>query len=140
MIIVGDNCRIWSHIERTQISAGPRALIAIGANTFINTGTIISSRKQIRIGENCHIANQVIIMDDDFHGVHTREQTSEKEDINIGDKVWIAARAMILKGVTIGEGAVIAAGAVVTKNVAPYTMVGGVPAKVIRSVKAENLD
>ncbi|MES2111621.1 MAG: acyltransferase [Bacteroidota bacterium] len=133
-IIIGNNCKIWSHVGITQISAGPRATIEIGDNTFINAGTIITSRKHISIGKNCHIANQVIMMDDDFHDVAERKTTSGKEAIIIGDNVWIATRAMILKGVTIGEGAVIAAGAVVTKDVAPFTLVGGVPAKFIRQI------
>ncbi len=84
-IIIGDNCRIWSHIGTTQISAGPRATIEIGDNTFINAGTIITSRRHIKIGKNCHIANQVIMMDDDFHDVGERSATSGKESIIIGD-------------------------------------------------------
>jgi len=133
-IIIGDNCKIWSHIGTTQISAGPRATIEIGDNTFINTGTIITSRRHIKIGKNCHIANQVIMMDDDFHDVGKREAKSGKEAITIGDNVWIATRATILKGVSIGEGAVIAAGAVVTKDVPAFTLVGGVPAKFIKLI------
>jgi acetyltransferase-like isoleucine patch superfamily enzyme len=135
-IKIGNNCKIWSHIGTTQISAGPRAIIDIGDNTFINTGTIITSRRYIKIGKNCHIANQVIMMDDDFHDVGKREATSGKEAIIIGDNVWIATRATILKGVSIGEGAVIAAGAVVTKDVPAFTLVGGVPAKFIRLITA----
>jgi len=131
-IIIGDYCRIWSNIGTTQLSAGPRALIDIGENTFINSGAIITSRRHIRIGKNCHIANQVIMMDDDFHAVYARGSRSGKEAIIVGDNVWIATRAMILKGVTIGEGAVVAAGAVVTKDVPAYTLVAGVPAKVIK--------
>jgi len=131
-ILIGDYSRIWSHVGTTQISAGPRAVIDIGNNTFINAGAIITSRTHIRIGNNCHIANQVIMMDDDFHDVYQRGSKSGKEAIIVGDNVWIATRAMILKGVTVGDGAVVAAGAVVTKDVAPYTLVGGVPAKVIK--------
>jgi acetyltransferase-like isoleucine patch superfamily enzyme len=131
-IIIGDYSRIWSNLGTTQLSAGPRALISIGENTFINSGTIITSRRHIQIGKNCHIANQVIMMDDDFHDMYERGSKSGKEAIIVGDNVWIATRAMILKGVTIGEGAVVAAGAVVTKDVPAYTLVGGVPAKVIK--------
>ena len=97
-IKIGDNTRIWSHVGVSQLSAGPRALIEIGNNTFINTGTIITSRKHIKIGDNCNIGNQVIIMDDDFHGVEDRETASGKAEIIIGDNVWIATRATILKG------------------------------------------
>lgn len=137
-IIIANGCRLWSHIGTTQISAGPRALVEIGENTFINTGTIITSRKHIKIGKNCQIANQVIMMDDDFHDVYERGKSgSVRGTIIIGDNVWIATRATILKGVTIGEGAVIAAGAVVTKDVPPYTLAGGVPAKFIKSLKPD---
>jgi len=138
-IIIGDDCRIWSHIGTTQISAGPRATIDIGENTFINTGTIITSRKYIKIGKNCQIANQVIMMDDDFHDVNKRESKSGKDNIIVGDNVWIATRSIILKGVTIGEGAVVAAGSVVTKDVAAYTLVGGVPAKFIRTITKNSI-
>jgi acetyltransferase-like isoleucine patch superfamily enzyme len=133
-IIIGNNCKIWSHLGKTQISAGPRAVITIGENTFINTGAIISSRKGISIGKNCNIANEVIIMDDDFHDVKVREEKSAKAEISIGDNVWLATRVMVLKGVSIGEGAVIAAGAVVTKDVPPYVLAGGVPAKIIKAI------
>ncbi|TFF34736.1 acyltransferase [Mucilaginibacter psychrotolerans] len=133
-ILIGDNCRIWSHMGITLISAGPRATIEIGQNTFINTGANISSRNHIKIGKNCHIANEVIIMDDDFHDVSSHTQNSGSDAIIIGDNVWLATRCIILKGVSIGEGAVVAAGAVVTKDVPPYTLVGGVPAKHIRAI------
>jgi len=139
-IIFGDGCRIWSHIGTTQISAGPRATIEIGENTFINTGTIITSRKYIKIGKNCQIGNQVIMMDDDFHDVNERESKSGKDNIIIGDNVWVATRAMILKGVSIGDGAVIAAGSVVTKDVPAYTLVGGVPAKFIRAIEKPSIE
>ena len=135
-IIIGDNCKIWSVIGTTQISAGPMATIEIGENTFINSGSIITARKHIKIGKNCHIANQVILMDDDFHAVNERNLGSAKKEIIIGDNVWIATRATILKGVNIGEGAVVAAGAVVTKDVPPFALVGGVPAKIIRTIKS----
>ena len=134
-IIIGNNCRIWSHIGTTQLSAGLRATIEIGDNSFINTGTILSAKKGIRIGRNVNIANGVIMMDNDFHGVDDREAASADEVIVVGDNAWLATRVMVLKGVTIGEGAVVAAGAVVTKDIPPYTLAGGVPAKVIRSIK-----
>jgi len=58
----------------------------------------------------------------------------------IEDDVWLSARVIVLKGVTIGRGAVVAAGAVVTKDVAPHTLVGGVPAKLIRSLEPRSLE
>jgi maltose O-acetyltransferase len=62
-----------------------------------------------------------------------RQGNTEKRPVEIGDDVWIGARAVLLPGVKVGDGAVIAAGAIVTKEVAPYTIVGGNPARVIKS-------
>jgi len=73
-------------------------------------------------------------MDSDFHDIQEHSMEGRSEPIVIGDNTWIASRAIILKGVTIGEGCVIAAGAVVTKNVPPYSMVAGVPAVVVREI------
>lgn len=134
-ISIGDRVKVWSHIGRTQLSAGKNASIFIGNDTFINTAVIISARQEVRIGNNCQIANQVIIMDNDFHGVADRNQPKAALPVIIEDNVWLATRCMVLKGVTIGRGAVVAAGAVVTKDVPPFTLVGGVPAKIIRKIE-----
>jgi acetyltransferase-like isoleucine patch superfamily enzyme len=136
-IIIGDYVKVWSHIGRTHLSVGKNAHLHIGDLTFINTGVIISVRDKVSIGKHCQIANQVIIMDNDFHGVEDRDKPEGPQPIVIEDNVWLATRCMILKGVTIGKGAVVAAGAVVTKDVPSYTLVGGVPAKVIRAIKPD---
>lgn len=134
-IQIGNQVKIWSHIHTTQLSAGKNALLEIGDNTFINVGSVISARKHVKIGRNCQIANQVIIMDDDFHGLTNRDKSPDPEPIIIEDDVWLATRCTILKGVHIGQGAVVAAGAVVTRDVPAYTLVGGVPARFIKSLK-----
>ena len=134
-ISIGENAKIWSHIGTTQLSAGAGARLVIGAGSFINCGTIISARSRIRIGRDVQIANQVIIMDSDFHGVEDRDQPTPPSPVTIGDGAWLATRCTILKGVAIGRGAVVAAGAVVTKDVPPYTLVGGVPARQIKKLK-----
>jgi len=136
-ITLGNRVKIWSHIAQTQISAGKNAILWIGADTFINVGAVISARHQISIGENCQIANQVIIMDSDFHGVGQRCEFESPTPIIIEDNVWLATRAIVLKGVRIGKGAVVAAGAVVTKDVPENTLVAGVPAKVIRKLSPQ---
>jgi acetyltransferase-like isoleucine patch superfamily enzyme len=74
-------------------------------------------------------------MDGDFHGVDNRDEAGKSGEIIIGDNAWLATRSMVLKGVSIGEGATVAAGSVVTKDVAPYTLVGGIPAKLIRKLQ-----
>ena len=134
-IILGDRVKVWSHIQTTQLSTGGKGKLIIGDNTFINVGTIISARFEVKIGKNVQIAPGVIIMDSDFHGVEDREAEDLATPITIGDNVWLATRAIVLKGVTIGEGSTIAAGAVVTKDVPPFSLAAGVPAKVIKSLK-----
>jgi len=134
-IILGDRVKIWSHIHKTQLSAGGKGRLIIGDNSFINVGAIISAHYQIKIGKNAQIAPGVILMDNDFHGVKDRASIDVSAPITIGDNVWLATRVVVLKGVTIGEGSTIAAGAVVTKDIPPYSLAAGIPAKVIKSLK-----
>ena len=111
-----------------------QALIEIGARTSIGFHTLLYASGQITIGEDCQIAPFVYIVDSD-HGkrkdARMNLQPNETKPIIIGKDVWIGAHAVILAGVEIGDGAIVAAGAVVHKDVAPYTIVGGVPGKVI---------
>lgn len=98
---------------------------------FCNSNLKIRCTKKIKIGKDVAISHDVTIMDSDAHKLKIPGYTNAKPVI-IGDHVWIGSRAMILKGVTIGDGAIVAAGAVVTKDVAPNTLVAGIPAKQIK--------
>jgi acetyltransferase-like isoleucine patch superfamily enzyme len=109
----------------------------VGHNTRIN-GAHISASTSISIGANVRIAPYAIIIDDDYHDVKDHFGTEgKKSPIVIEDNVWIAMDAKILKGVRVGKGSVVATSAVVTKDVPPYCVVAGVPAKVIK--KLENI-
>ena len=99
---------------------------------FMNYNVTISCFDQIEIGENVIISENTIIRDSDNHEI-VREGYEMSKPIKIGNHVWIGVNATILKGVTIGDGAIIAAGAVVTNDVPAHTLVGGVPAKIIRT-------
>ncbi len=98
---------------------------------YFNDSVQLSCVKKVTIGKGCAIAREVLIRDTDAHQLEGQGHEVAAE-IRIGDHVWIGTRAMILKGVTIGDGAVIAAGAVVTKDVPARCIAAGVPAKVIR--------
>ncbi len=98
---------------------------------FINNNVQITCEKRIRIGKGCAIARDVIIRDNDAHSIIDKAYESVKE-VNIGDNVWIGARAMILKGVILGDGAIVAAGSVVLKDVPSKCVVAGNPAKIIK--------
>ena len=110
------------------------ATIRIGENTTVGYHTYLFASEGISIGDNCLIAPFVYLVDSD-HSIARDQlinrQANQTAPISIGNDVWIGTGAKILKGVTIGEGAVIAAGALVKDDVAPYTIVGGIPAKKI---------
>lgn len=133
-LIIGSGSKLWSVINRVRISSFKGAEIIIGENTFIN-GARIAAKRRITIGSNVHIAPEVVIMDSDFHDATDLEAAGNSADVIIGNHVWISTRAMILKGVTIGDGAVVAAGAIVTKNVPAHTLVAGIPARQIKKLK-----
>lgn len=98
---------------------------------FCNDGVQIMCAKRVTLGKGCAIARDVIIRDYDAHEIlHVGHEIAK--DICIGEHVWIGTRAVILKGVHVGDGAVVAAGAVVTKDVPAGALAAGVPAKVIR--------
>lgn len=112
------------------ISVEENAELRLGSG-FINNGAKIYCFKKIVIGKDVKIAEEVILRDSDNHEI-LYEGYQKSAPIVIGNHVWIGMRAMVLKGVTIGEGAIVAAGAVVTKDVPPHALVGGVPAKVLK--------
>lgn len=134
IIRIGDDCRIWSNVTQTKIFVDSGGKLFIGNNTRI-IGAHLSVSSIMKIGENVQIAPNCVIIDNDFHSVDDHfADKGQISPITIEDDVWITMNCMVMKGVTIGKGAVVAAGAVVTKNVPPYTMVGGVPAKVIKKL------
>src|SRR5690606_36919637 len=102
-------------------------------NSRLN-GVHIDAREMVRIGDNVRIAPYSIILDSDFHDIKDHFSEGSTKAIIIEDNVWIATRVMILKGVRIGRNSVIAAGAVVTKDIPPNCIAGGIPAKIIKRI------
>jgi acetyltransferase-like isoleucine patch superfamily enzyme len=100
----------------------------------MNQQTGIVAWRRVEIGEHCHISRNVIIMDNDMHKHATGTDKPVKicKEVIIKDHVWIGINATILKGVTVGEGAIVAAGSMVTVDVEQRTLVAGVPARVIQ--------
>ena len=102
----------------------------IGRNSIINGRCRLDNRGELTIGNNVSVSSDVIILTAD-HDVNSPDFSGRNRQVVIDDYVWVGTRAMILPGVKIGKGAVIGAGSVVTKNVEPYNVVAGVPAKFI---------
>ena len=109
------------------------ARLTIGNNCCVNAETDIRCENSVTIGNDVGIARRVTIMDSDSHSIFSgKEDNTVSAPIVIGNHVWIGTNAKILKGVTVGDGALIAAGAVVTRDVPPYSIVAGIPARVIK--------
>jgi acetyltransferase-like isoleucine patch superfamily enzyme len=111
-------------------------LLTIGEDSWFNVGCRFDVHAPVTIGNGIRFGQEVLILTH-THIVGSRERRAgELLDlpVTIGDGAWIGARVTILPGVRIGEGAVVAAGAVVNRDIEPHTMVGGVPAKLIREL------
>ncbi|MDO4908465.1 MAG: sugar O-acetyltransferase [Corynebacterium sp.] len=110
------------------------ANIHLGKNVFINSGCKFQDTGGIYIGDGCAIGHNVAIatLNHDFDPA--QRGTLHPATVRLGRNVWVGSNATILPGVTVGDGAIIAAGAVVTKDVPPMAIVGGVPAKVIKMI------
>ena len=117
-------CYLWSYGPRSN----RRLKTRIGARSVINRGCCIDVRSGLTIGDDVSISPEVAILTTQ-HDLNDPEFSLQGKRVVIEDHVWIGMRAMVLPGVTIGRGAVIAAGAVVTKDVAPLDIVAGVPAR-----------
>ena len=107
--------------------------LKIGKGSIIGDRAILDARQGIEIGENVNMSTGVSLWTDqhDYNDPYFRCMPDKHGPIKIGNRAWIGPGVIILHNVTVGEGAVIAAGAVVTKDVPPYTLVGGIPAKPI---------
>ena len=124
------------HADYVHVGKGTYGALCVRQSNF---------QAHLYIGNYCSIAGECIFILNSEHRTNTIStypfkvkvtgvacEAGTKGNIRIGDDVWIGERAMIMSGVTVGQGAIIAAGAVVTKDVPPYAIVGGIPAKVIK--------
>ena len=109
--------------------------ITVGKNVFINSGCCFQDQGGIEIGDGTLIGHQVVIATLNHDLCPPNRADMFPKAVKIGKNVWIGAHATILQGVTIGDNAVVAAGAVVTKDVPKNTVVGGVPAKIIKTIE-----
>ena len=128
-LCVGMKIKGKTKIDMAQYFLAPNKL-RIGHNCHINQGCIIDARGKIIIGNNVTISHRVVLMTGS-HNVKSTTFDYKGGSIEIGDNCFVGVNATILQNVTIGEGAIVCAGAVVTQSVPEYTIVAGVPAKII---------
>jgi acetyltransferase-like isoleucine patch superfamily enzyme len=145
LIRIGKHCLIHGNIALLSSSGN----IRIGDHCFVSQGTRIWSSSGIDIGNRVLVSHNVNILDSNSHSLSAAQRHQEylhaigqagtaalaatvrHERVSIGDDVWLGFNVSVLKGVTIGTGAIVAANSVVTKDVEPYSIVAGNPAKVI---------
>ena len=128
-LYIGNYVRIWPDVKLSVQGKVSSAVLVLGDNVSIGDRTEIHCGKKITIGDNTLISWDCCILDRDYHALNSENEVTKS--VIIGRNVWVGCRSMILKGVTVGDGAVIAAGSVVTKDVPENCLVAGNPAKVI---------
>lgn len=122
----------------SRINVNEGAVLRMGSG-YMNYDCVVDVFSSVTIGHNVVISERVAIRDSDNHVVWEQDDQTDKEakpmtsPVVIEDHVWIGMNAIILKGVTIGEGSIIAAGSIVNKDVPAHCLVAGVPAKVIKT-------
>ncbi|MEW2015354.1 DapH/DapD/GlmU-related protein [Rhodococcus sp. NPDC076796] len=122
---------------RSRVSPGViirTRLLSVGRNSTINYRCLFDNRAPVTIGSRVGVGPDVLFLTSshDWRDPRCRAGTSELSPITVEDGVWIGARAVLLAGVTVGRGAIVAAGSVVSRDVEANVMVGGIPAKVIK--------
>lgn len=146
---VGSNCIINSRIAFDS----PNGVVKIGDRCYLGASLLVC-HTGITLGNDVVVSWNVTIVDHDSHALDWEHRKTDVIDwaqgfkrwdfvtirqVHIGDKVWIGFGASILKGVTVGEGAVIGANSVVTRDVPPFSIVAGNPARVVRTLSVEEL-
>jgi acetyltransferase-like isoleucine patch superfamily enzyme len=144
-IEVGKGCLISGHL----VTETPGSLVRIADNVLVGNESLLAAAQSIIVEEDVLISYRCIITDSNNHSLRYSERKNDLQDwihnrhdwtrvksapVRICKGAWIGAATIITKGVTIGEGAVTGMGSVVTKDVAPYTIVAGNPARVVREL------
>ena len=126
----------WSWIGHGTKIRVHEGVCEIGAKTVLGQECTISAYQHVSIGEQCIIADRVMMIDFDHGMVEVerpiRAQGIYKRDVNVGHNVWIGYGACVLRGVTVGDNSVVGTNSVVTADVPANAVVGGIPAKLIR--------
>lgn len=138
---IGDNVRIAKYCS---IFGGDANVLRIGANSYVGMNTVLNGYAALlTIGKNVSIAQNVNIMVDSGPNASPRLQRIfplEKGPVTIGDNSWIGASSIIINGVSIGKFCVVAASSFVTKSFEDYSIIGGVPAKLLRKMTFQEIE
>ena len=132
-ITVGSRTGFTGRLLPVQLGASETGRLVIGSHCFVNQGVTVWAERHVVIGDHVLLGDQAAVYDTDFHEVEPGGGV-RVAPVVLEDDVWLGRLATVTPGVTVGRGAVVAAGAVVTRDVPPFTLVAGVPAKVVREL------
>jgi maltose O-acetyltransferase len=135
---IGDRARVMGPLHISCFGSW-QDYLSIGADTLITGPLRIDLAAVVRIGDRVRIGHDVLLLTND-HEIGPSELRCGvllPSPIHIGDGAWLSSRCIVLPGVSVGAGAIVAAGAVVTRDVPPDTMVAGIPARVVRSLDGQ---
>lgn len=128
---IGRGTHLWQNVKISAVGTPESpAVVRIGRHSGFGVRTQIHACRLVEIGNHVRTSWDVVFLENQYHA-------NSKGPIRVEDYAWIGCRAIILSGVTIGYGAIVAAGSVVTKDVPPHTMVAGNPAKPVRNLTPE---
>jgi acetyltransferase-like isoleucine patch superfamily enzyme len=156
VLTIGDRCILVNQF----VFESDRGKITVGSGVFINAGTMVLSRSLVEIGNHVTIAWGCVIYDHNSHSISYLDRVKDQDQqlidfptgslcahkdwsnvatapIRICDHAWLGFDVLVLKGVTIGEGAIVGARSVVTKDVPPWTIAAGNPARVVKEIPPE---
>jgi len=140
-IHIGERLLMIAGTAPVELNAHDGGRLEIGNRVFINYGSSLSAHTLVRIGDDCKIGQHAIVLDCDYHELDDPLHYGghgESLPVVLEQGVWLGARVTVLKGVTIGRSSVIAAGSVVTRDIPPCVLAGGMPAKVLRPLEFTN--
>jgi acetyltransferase-like isoleucine patch superfamily enzyme len=133
---LGSPIAFRSRAARAEIGALAGGRLRIGARGFVNQGATIVATTDIAIGDDVRVGDHAAVYDSDYHALEQGAPV-RRAPVRIGDNVWLARGAVVLPGSTIGDHAVVAAGAVVSGDVPARSLVAGSPARVVRDLAAD---
>jgi acetyltransferase-like isoleucine patch superfamily enzyme len=132
---LGDRIGLVGDTVRIELFVYPGGRIEVGDDTLMDYGVSILSTQSVTIGRHCLLAAYTRILDSDFHRLEDLSTDYSGEPVVLGDYVWLGPSVTVLKGVTIGDHAVVTANSLVTRDIPPYAIATGVPARVIRYIE-----
>lgn len=136
---LGNEVKLEAPIRRIYFNVWPGAELILGDEVEVNDGARFDCTCSVQIGDRVRVGFGAVILDNHFHTIEDRLLRPAGQPVVLEDDVWVAANTMILAGVRVGEGSVVAAGSVVPRDVPPLSVVAGSPARVIEELDPDRL-